>query len=104
MPGGPYTLDTAYTDEDIAVVVTVEDNGQSIAAWALSFRVWRADGTEVTSGLSVGVTDADTREVTALVTGLTLAVGRYRWAIRRTDAGSRTVIAWGTLPLANERP
>ena len=104
MTGGPYNLDRAYTDEDVEIVVAVEDDGDSIAAWALSFRLWRQDGTEVESGLSVSVTDADAREITAAATGLTLAPGRYRWSVRRTDAGARTVVAWGSLTVADERP
>ncbi|HEY1188538.1 MAG TPA: hypothetical protein VGE74_12875 [Gemmata sp.] len=104
MTGGPYILEPVYTDEDIEILVTVEDNGEAIAGWALSFRLWRPTGDEVLSGLSVSVTDADGREITATITGLTLAPGCYRWEVRRTDVGARTLLAGGVLSITDERP
>lgn len=103
MTGGPYTLDPAYTDEDLEIVVTV-DGDDDLSGWTFSFRLWRPTGVEVLTGLAVAVTDVQAREVTASVTGLTLVPGAYRWSVRRTDPGSRTVSAWGVLVIADERP
>lgn len=102
MTGGPYILDPAYTDEDVEIVVSVP--GEDVSDWTFSFRLWRPDGTEVMSGLAVAATDPEQGEVTATITGLTLAPGAYRWSVRRTDPGSRTVNAWGVLVIADERP
>ena len=104
MTGGPFILEPAYTDEDLEILIVVEDGGESVEDWALAFRLWRPDGTEVVSGVAVSVTDADAREITATVTGLTLSPGLYSWEVRRTDVGARTVVSLGTIRITDERP
>lgn len=103
MTGGPYILEPAYTDEDLEILITVE-SGESVEDWALAFRLWRPDGTEVVSGVAVSVTDVDARELTATITGLTLSPGLYSWEVRRTDVGARTVVSLGTIRITDERP
>lgn len=97
---GAYDLRDAFTGEDVAVVCTVAGSG-SISGWTVAGYVWKPDGTSQ-SGVTCAVTDASAREVTLSVTGVTLATGRYRWSIWRTDTGSRTLLAWGFLTVLDE--
>jgi hypothetical protein len=98
--GGPYELRPAFVSEDYEIAATVEGDGALTGSY--TFEVWEPDGTAVASGLSVSITDADERELTAVATGLDLEPGVYRWSIRRTDSGARHVVAWGTLCVSDE--
>lgn len=102
MPGAPYTLDPCYVNEDVEIVVAVEGAG-SLAAWGLSFEVWRPTGAVVAGGLTVGVPDPLVREISAKAVGVVVAPGVYPWVVRRTDVGSRCVVALGVLVVSEVR-
>lgn len=102
----PYQLDPAFVGEDVRLVVTVPGSNDTDPAsgWTVLGRAWGPNGTEHASGVSAAVTDASARQVTLTVTGLTLAVGRHTVEVRRTDAGYRSVLFWGHLPVVEYRP
>jgi hypothetical protein len=93
---GPYELRPFFTGEDATIVATLDGAG-SIAGQTFAFDLFNPDGTAVSSGLAVSITDAAARQVTAVISGVDLAAGDYPWAIRRTDTGSRTVSSYGVL-------
>lgn len=101
---GPYELRDVFDDEDVAIVATLDGTG-TIAAYNFRFKVWNEAGTllvNATTAPACEITDAAARQVTGRILGLTLAAGVYRWSIRRTDAGSRTLCAWGSFTLRDE--
>lgn len=94
----------AFTGEDLTDTITVEGSG-SIADWTLAGTLYDPDGNEVSGDITVTTLDADARTIALALTGLTLTAttyySSYRYEVRRTDAGSRTVIAWGPLELTD---
>ena len=104
--GDPIVLNTVFPREDVRIDVTVPGNNDDdpISGWTLYFLVWRPDGTAQSSGLGVTVTDTENRVVTATMTGLTFALGRWEWEVGRSDSGHRTNIAWGYMPVKENRP
>lgn len=100
--GGPYELRPAFPGEDVSVVVTVP---AVVTGWAVAAAVESEGGVPVPgSAVTCAVTNGTGGVVTAGINGDQLAVGLYYWAVRRTDAGSRSVLAWGTLLVRDPQP
>lgn len=97
-------LRPAAVDEDYIAAITVEGEG-SLSGWTLAGKLWDTDGTEIAGALTASVTDADARVITLVVAGQALPAVpyylSYKFEVRRTDVGSRTLVAWGVLDLTN---
>lgn len=94
----------AFTAEDLAVTITVEGAG-SINGWTLAGHLWDPSGTELAGAVAVAITDAVNRVITATIAGQSLDAtayyASYRFEVARTDAGSRTVVAWGPVEITD---
>ena len=94
----PELLDPVYVGEDYAITVTASGSG-SIAGWTLDAVVTAPDGTDETTGVTCAILVAADRTIRLTITGKTWTVGKARVTIRRTDAGSRTVVYEAYLPI-----
>ncbi|AMV24591.1 hypothetical protein VT84_09360 [Gemmata sp. SH-PL17] len=98
----------AAVSEDYTITITVEGTGSIASGWAFAGTLWNGEtGQEVVGAVSVAITDAANRVITATIAGLNLAALPYykqhRFEVRRTDDGARTVVAYGVLDLSDPR-
>jgi hypothetical protein len=93
----------AFVSEDYTLTVTIEGSGSIASGWTFAGHLYDPSGTEIVGAVSVAITDAANRVITATIAGLNLSpttyYAPYRFEILRTDAGARTVVAWGKLEL-----
>ena len=105
MSANGYTECRGHAGEDYSLTVTIEGDGSIASGWTFAGRLWAPDGTEIENAVVVEVTDAEAREITATIAGQSLEATAYyqsyRFEVRRTDEGARTVVAWGTLELTD---
>lgn len=87
--------------EDFRIRATIEGSG-SIAGQTFAVELFDAADAAV-SGATVAISDATLRQVTATFAGLSLDAGVYRWTVFRTDTGTRTETAWGTITVKDVR-
>lgn len=97
-------LDEGWLGDDFQLDFTLDDDAipeGGIAAWAITFRVASAAGVLLASAAATITSGPGGRFRVALASAVTLgaAPGVYRWEARRTDAGSRDTLAFGTWPL-----
>lgn len=92
-------------NEDYTLTITIEGSGSIASGWTFAGKLWNPSGTEITGAVSVSITDAATRVIAAVIAGQNLSAttyyAPYRFLVERTDAGSRTDIAWGPLTLTD---
>ncbi len=86
--GNAYTFTLKGSPKDASAIFTKATGGSGItfangdtAAWPVEL-----SGSNTVAVIAIADTDTD---------GFT--VGEYDWDLRRTDAGSEAVVAWGTL-------
>lgn len=105
MTSSGYTEIRGHAGEDYSLTITIEGSGSIASGWTFSGTLWDASGTEIEDAVVVEITDGAGREITATIAGQDLDgtpyYGPYRFEVRRTDAGSRTVVAWGILDLVD---
>lgn len=98
MPVFPELLDPAYAGEDYEITLTLSGSG-SISGWTLDAVVTAPDGTDETTGVTCAILVAADRTVRVTITGKSWTAGKSLITVRRTDAGARTVVYEGYLPI-----
>ena len=93
-----------FRGEDIILDFTMTPP-LDITGWTLSFKVANTLGGTVQFTKSATIVDAPQgkfRVTIASADTASLAVGRYVWDCRRTDAGNRATVADGSIDLRQE--
>jgi hypothetical protein len=103
MSANGYLECRAHVNEDYTFTITVEGDGTLTGTYAGT--LYDPAGDEVADAVEVEISDAAARELTATIFALdldpTTYYKPYRYEIRCTDAGARTVVAWGPLELTD---
>jgi hypothetical protein len=99
---------TFFRGEDITLTFTMQPP-RDITGWSITFKLATTLGGTVQFAKSVGsgvtLTDAGRGVFQVSIASAdtaSLAVGRYVWDVRRTDAGNKATLADGYLTLKQE--
>jgi hypothetical protein len=95
---------TMFRGEDIVLAFEMSPPAD-ITGWTITLKVAASLGGAVQFTRSATITDGPRGRFTVAIASAdtsALSVGRYVWDARRTDAGSKTTVADGTLDLRQE--